>query len=182
VGVVEEVIVLERRGHRDADGQVGKQREKAIVQRTAECEVVRQLVDREQECVVHDAAERVANADDRPPRRVAKKVRRHELRGDQRGDDVLGARARTEELADFGMREQHEPPPFGVRLRPFAPAKRARVAVLGARCVIQAADGIRHLERLPSFRLLVNASNRTAKTPREESKILALWRFVFCVH
>lgn len=121
------------RGHGQPDRQVDEQGEQAIVERPTEREIVRELVDGEQQRVVDHAAEQIAHERDQPPRRVAQEVRRGDLHRDEHGTHLLGSRTRPVELAHLGMGSQDGAPSFGVRLRPVAPAEAVRVGVEVAR-------------------------------------------------
>lgn len=93
----------ERRAVRHANGQVRKDREQPVGQRRPESQVVRDLVDGQEEILVRCRANNVSHRPElpRPEFRVAQEVGAGDLYGDDEGDDVLGQGLGAAELGDL---------------------------------------------------------------------------------
>jgi hypothetical protein len=120
---MEQVIVAKRLRDGDAERQIHEDREDAVVPGLAEREAVAELVDREQERVIDDAAERVAHERNPPPGGIAQRIRSAELGGDECCADVLGVRARPIQALELGMEPEHSAAAFGVQLGRAGPGE-----------------------------------------------------------
>lgn len=88
---------------RHANGQIRKDGDESVGQRRAESQVVRDLVDGQEEVLVGGRADDVAQGPElpRPEGRVPQDVGAGELQGDDEGDDVLGQWLGPAELGDL---------------------------------------------------------------------------------
>jgi len=106
--VVLDVVLLEHHGEGDADREVGKDGEEAVLAHAAEGEVVRDLVHGEERVLVGRAADEVGEGPEleREEGCRAQVPRRRELDEGDEEDDVFGEGLVTHELGDLRAREE----------------------------------------------------------------------------
>lgn len=120
-------IDLEGGAVRDPDGQVREHGERLVRADALEREVVRDLVDREEQVVVRRPAEHVREREQAPPAHPTRRVRGRELERDDARDDVLCARLATHQLGHLRVRGEDRAPPRAVRLLRVQPQEVIRV-------------------------------------------------------
>jgi hypothetical protein len=120
-------VYLERRTVRDPDGQVREQSQRLVRADALEREVVRDLVDREEQVVVRRAADDIRQCDERPPAPPAHGVREPELERDDTRDDELGARLVAHQARDLRVCGEDRAPARAVRLLRVQPKEVRRV-------------------------------------------------------
>ena len=108
-----EVVAAEGDAVRDADRPVGDHGKVPVVRRLLEEEVVRELVDRQEERLRDRRAEHVRDGQGGGPRELGGGPREPDLRDDEQEQaDVLGAPLGPAELRDLRVRAQRELPRF----------------------------------------------------------------------
>jgi hypothetical protein len=107
-------VYRERNTVRDPNGQVREQSQRLVRVDAFQREVVRDLVDREEQVMVRRPADGIRQCDERPP--PAHGVREADVEREDTRDDELGARLVTHQARDLGVRGGDCAPARAVRL------------------------------------------------------------------